>query len=296
MVFLFWVCLNLDTNKFYTSCLGGVFWEGNFKSFPILSKLCLLFGLRSPKQVLMGQIISHPSIPQWLAQQAHHIPDSGSKGQRGKCKKQNEHRLPESNLGLSCVHPKVCTCFRNYWGKTIKECARWEAKDLQYFEKDSDEGWKSWSQDGAGYHLVQQQWPRLPPGSMTQFTSWMCAMLWHWVWRLVEDSAYIISHFLLKGLTKISMGLWEFKLLVLGNQVRVWIWLEPMVYKWYYQIRKRHIIENSFIYHLSILSSVHLSICPSSIYPPKPFLFSLLFLILLIQQVHSFHVFGNNGY
>lgn len=121
--------------------------------------------------------------------------------------------------------------------------------------------------------------------SMTQF-SWM---LWCWVWRLVEDSAYIMSLFLLKGLTKISMGLWEFKLLLLGNQVKVWIWLEPMVYKWYIRLeRDTFMLWDSFwhllrkdkgeLIHLpsSILSSIHLPICPSSIHPPIPFLFSLL--------------------
>lgn len=151
---------------------------------------------------------------------------------------------------------------------------------------------KNGSQDGAGYHLVQWHDPicLLEVCSVTQFTFWMCAMLWCWAWRLVEDSAYIMSLFLLKGLTKISMGLWEFKLLVLGNKVKVWIWLEPMYYKWGIKFERdifmlwdtvfgtywRKIRETSFIYHLSILSSIHLPICPSSIHPSIPFLFSLL--------------------
>lgn len=143
----------------------------------------------------------------------------------------------DSSLGLSCAHPKVCTCFGHYWGKTTMECSRWESKELFWKRL----RWRvkellqrmghrmelviTWYNHSDPIHLLEVC-------SVTQFTSRMCAMLWHWVWRLGEDSAYIMTLFLLKRLTKISMGLWEFKLLVMGNQVKVWIWLEPMFFKW----------------------------------------------------------------
>lgn len=98
---------------------------------PYLASFVFCLGSEVSNKCWWAKAVSHPSTAQWLAQQALHLPDSGSKGQRGRWQKNKMSTgCQDSSLGLSCVHPKVGTCFRHYWGKTTMECARWKSKEL----------------------------------------------------------------------------------------------------------------------------------------------------------------------
>lgn len=136
--------------------------------FPFLATFVFCLGSEVSNKCWWAKTVSHPSTAQWLAQQALHLPDSGSKGQRGRWQKNKMSTgCQDSSLGLSCVHPKVCTCFRHSWGKTTMECARWESKELFWKRL----RWrvscsKEWATGWSWLSLGTMTWPHLPPGSM----------------------------------------------------------------------------------------------------------------------------------
>lgn len=114
----------------------------------------------------MGQIISHPSTAQWLAQQEHHIPDFRSKGQRGKWQKTKWAQIArtltwQAVFILKSVHALGTTGERPPWSVL-------DGKLRIYFGKDSEERWKRCSKEWV------TGWSWLLPGSMpvTPFTSW----------------------------------------------------------------------------------------------------------------------------